>query len=384
MTRVGIRSLVWLLVPVLTAPLRAEAPAGAEANAALKYWQAFALFPTLDEKKSEQLKTVAAGRGPLESEWVTLLESAESAFRELARGAHRKQCTWDLSLEDGFNAMLPHLSKARAAARFATARARLRFERNQADAAVDDLCDAMTLARHVGADELPISMLVDFSIEQGAIEMLAGYLPKAPAAAVDSFVQRVEGLPRCPTLRRAMAMERQFGLGWIIEDLGRTGGKERLLQLLRQSQLKNIASFEQTNQDELLKSARSLLPMYDEVISAADRPPAELEQLQATIRQKYSTTPQTHELVELFLPAIGKMRQAEAAFQTRLVLLRAAVAVVRQGPEVLKQRDLADPVLGGHFQHVPFDGGFELRADAKTADGKPVILVVGQRKSANS
>ena len=38
-----------------------------------------------------------------------------------------------------------------------------------------------------------------------------------------------------------------------------------------------------------------------------------------------------------------------------------------------------DPVVGGPFEFVPFEGGFESRSKFKQANDKPWVLVVGQR-----
>ena len=81
---------------------------------------------------------------------------------------------------------------------------------------------------------------------------------------------------------------------------------------------------------------------------------------------------------KLFFPALVNMRRAQARMDVRRALLLAAFAVQLDGRDTLK--DHPDPVLGGSFEYVPFDGGFELRSKLKDRDDKPVALTVGQRK----
>jgi hypothetical protein len=65
-----------------------------------------------------------------------------------------------------------------------------------------------------------------------------------------------------------------------------------------------------------------------------------------------------------------------AQADVRRALLAAALDVQLEGPDALKKH--TDPVVGGPFELVRFEGGFELRSKFKQANGKPWVLVVGQ------
>jgi hypothetical protein len=80
---------------------------------------------------------------------------------------------------------------------------------------------------------------------------------------------------------------------------------------------------------------------------------------------------------KVFFPAIVNVRKAQARMEVRRALLSAALAVRQDGPDALN--NYADPVVGGRFEYVPFDGGFELRSRMLGRDGKPVTLTAGQR-----
>jgi hypothetical protein len=60
----------------------------------------------------------------------------------------------------------------------------------------------------------------------------------------------------------------------------------------------------------------------------------------------------------------------------RRALLAAAIAVQLEGRDALKNHP--DPVGGGAFEYVAFEGGFELHSKLKVQD-KPVALTVGRR-----
>lgn len=71
-------------------------------------------------------------------------------------------------------------------------------------------------------------------------------------------------------------------------------------------------------------------------------------------------------------------------------MLAAALAVELDGPAALEQHP--DPVVGGTFEYVAFEGGFELRSHWELDErrlgkrkldknyNKPLVLVVGQRR----
>ena len=74
------------------------------------------------------------------------------------------------------------------------------------------------------------------------------------------------------------------------------------------------------------------------------------------------------------LPAVTKCVNARDRYRARLALLKAAVAVARDGQAALEQH--ADPFGGGPFDYQATDRGFELRSKLQL-DGQPVTLKVG-------
>jgi hypothetical protein len=74
------------------------------------------------------------------------------------------------------------------------------------------------------------------------------------------------------------------------------------------------------------------------------------------------------------LPAVAKVVDARDRSRAHMALLKAAVAVVRDGQGALANHP--DPFGKGPFQYAARPHGFELQS-ALTLDGKSVKLVVG-------
>jgi hypothetical protein len=77
------------------------------------------------------------------------------------------------------------------------------------------------------------------------------------------------------------------------------------------------------------------------------------------------------------VPAIGAARRVEAAHQTRLALLQAAVAVQQHGPDVLKKDAHRDPFGTGPFSYTKTENGFKLQSRFSDRSDQPISLTVG-------
>ena len=100
-----------LAVLCSTAAVADEKPdADLAANAALKYWQAFATMPKLDENFSS--KDIDAM--PLNAKTKELIASAHYSLEQMHYGAALRRCVWAISLkEDGIGTRLPECQAAR-------------------------------------------------------------------------------------------------------------------------------------------------------------------------------------------------------------------------------------------------------------------------------
>jgi hypothetical protein len=104
-----------------------------------------------------------------------------------------------------------------------------------------------------------------------------------------------------------------------------------------------------------------------------DLPPDQFEQEWEREKMRQAGNP----VFKLVFPAYDRMRRLQARADVRRALLWAALAVQLDGRDALKNHP--DPVAGGPFEHVAFEGGFELRSKLKGADDKPVALTAGRR-----
>src|SRR5262249_17913973 len=188
-------ALVVALAPV-SGPA-AEEPA--KANAALVYWQAFAMIPQLDKG---QLKIVGDhSKVKLDKDVDKLLASCETSLRLMHRATTRAHCDWGVSvLEDGIYTLMPHMDRGFRLARIALLRARKRLESSDPRGGMEDALAAMTLGRHLGTDKIALSLLVQLAVERQAIDLLARHLPALGAKDRAALRKRLDGLPVGATL----------------------------------------------------------------------------------------------------------------------------------------------------------------------------------------
>lgn len=346
-------------------------------NAALAYWQAFAMLPETTDPQGEALDAAIDGKGPITAELATVLEESQGALRELHRGAKRSRCVWGTAFEEGPNALLSHLGRARELAKLAILRARSHFDQGHADQAINDVKAVMTLARHVGSEGLLISILVQYSIERPVIEMTARYLPGLDAAAVRDLERMLGDLPASVTMADAVRLEKQAMLEWFISQLSEPGGMDAVFAIVGNEDNSNVKELRNYSQPELLQAAIALRPIYDKLSLLMELAPADLEKKAEAAAVEPQFKGPVKYLAGLLLPAVIAARTSEAAHDTRLALLKAAIAVVTQGESALKSPSLKDPFGDGPFGYRKVTGGFELQSELVARDGSRVKLAVG-------
>ncbi len=369
-----------ILITPPTAP--AESPTaggGATKNAALAYWRAFALLPKLDDDQKDAIRDSLDRLGPVDKELIPVIESSAPSLKELHRAAKMPTCDWGLAVEDGVDAMMPHLSVARELSRLACLRAQWRFEQGQTSGAVEDATAVMALGRHAGSDGLLISILVDYAIQRQAIRLIAAYLPGLDANARSDLSRRLNGLPAGKTMRQAILREKEVFLEGFIRELTKEDGKERLLKSFGGSDDPAVAMIRGLSRAELLKAAKGMRRVYDNLATIVSLPPDKVKPAEEKLLADPDLDPLVVRAAKLLTPALTAARSAEAAHQARLAMLKAAVAVTANGPQALSQKELRDPFGDGPFQYSAFDGGFELTSKLKGRDNKPVSLTIGRR-----
>jgi len=357
----------------------AAAPDPVADNAALHYWRAFSVLPNLNDQQEECLRTVINKGGPASEEAAKVVELGRSSLNEFRRGAACSRCAWATPLEDGVAVLLPHCAKARQLARLACARAELSFQQGKPEAAIDDMVGVMTLGRHVAADQILVCLLVDLAIERQAINMAARHLVELQPAQLDALAARLDRLPAPLTMRRAVHAEKDYLIGGVIRDLSGADAKAKAAWILKEIASQDDADskrLREASAQQLRDALVALGPVCDEIAAMMNRPPAEIKSPETLLS---GLNPTARTLGMRLLDPVVKCRTNEAAHQTRLAMLKAAIAVVRGGPESLKGESLKDPYGGGPFAYEKTPGGFRLASKTNDRDGKPVTMEFGKK-----
>src|SRR3954469_15393062 len=137
---------------------RAAEPAGAPPtaqggpladNAALQYWPAFHFLPASNPENDKVLEgwETTAANDPAAAKLL-----AGPSLRYLHDGAKHQRVDWGLDYSQGFGLLLPHAGLARNLSRLAFLQAHQRALGGDPAGAVEDIADAMVLARHVSTD----------------------------------------------------------------------------------------------------------------------------------------------------------------------------------------------------------------------------------------
>jgi hypothetical protein len=378
-----VRPLLGLLCIVVlsqTVGLGADRPQSELENAALSYWQAFALMPEANEENDKIIRDWDTVE--LDKETLEVIKNGAPSMELLHRGASIQRCYWGSALEKGPAAMLPHLSKTRHLARLACLRARHRFEQGRPVQAWADLRDTLVLARHTGSEEVLISVLVQFAIEREAAEAVAPYLPEFEKKDLQTMVADIKALPPRGTISQGIGGERKWMLGWLREEIAaalKKEGDERtrfLLDLVGDNSSDAKARAEELMNKppaELKEMLDEVDAYYDEMLQLLAQPSPGLGAALEKLEKRIETSPNA--IARFMLPGVSSCMRAEQRAIVQMALLLAAVDVVGGGRAKLAGH--ADPAGDGPFQLRELPGGFELRSKLVHRD-ETVTLRIGR------
>jgi len=321
---------------------------------------------------------------PLDAQARDLVAKAEYSLTMMRRGAALARCDWGVSYEDGVFLRLPQAPAARVLSALACLRARIRFEEGQSAEAVDDVLAAMTLGRHVSREGGLVILLFAYQIEHRAIETLAQHLPMLNADTIKNLQSRLAALPPFASQATALISCEEQTLDWFIRQVKGAKDKDSLLASfawigISEGKGGNTAEGARAFLKEcgdtaegVVKFAMEAKPSYALLAKKIDLP---LDEFQMEF-QCEAMAKSGNPVFRVFFPALPKCRQSQARVDIRRAQLSAALAVQLEGKKALKNHP--DPVAGGAFEYIAFDGGFELHSKAKL-DGREVTLTVGKR-----
>jgi hypothetical protein len=355
------------------------------ANAALKYWRAFATMQKFTPDQEKVLANIATA--PLDNQAREIVNQAEFALRLMRDGAALPHCEWAIDWKnEGVEGLLPQLMAARALTSIACLRARMRFAEGKSTEAIDDAVAALALGRHVSLDGSLIGVLVGYSIEGKVNETLAVFLPKLDARLLGDLKRRLDAAPAGNRPALAIRQCEENTVDWLIRRVKGAKDKESLVALLgfvglSEEKPGDVNARARAFVEECGGSAEGIIrfteemrPSYALMARILDLPLDQFEKEFKLESMKRAKNP----VFKVFFPAMIKVREAQARAETRKTLFMAALAIVRDGQNALNAHP--DPIVGGLFEYTAFEGGFELRSKYKAADGKPLTLTVGQHR----
>ena len=371
------------LFPLSLAPAQApDAKPDLGANAAMKYWQAFGLLPTLDNDREKILQHWNEVSLHNEAALKLIAESRMSRVY-LHRGANLPRCDWSLDYQDGMGLHLTHCPKSLTLARLAALHARHEFDQGHWKEGWEDVTDVLKLGRQVGMGPQFFVRWVGYRIETYAIEAAAPYLPQLKPIVPEPASAVLDTLPAGPTLQQMVLSEKQTGLMWLIQEL-KTAEKHKegswksvWEKTIGEPQSQNQGGVESAKTyQQAIKILEDLLPFYDQLAVMMVLSSKEFDaQYPEFVKKAKAASPLAADFFGL--PIMDQIVARERRYQTQMALFKAALVVVQSGPDQLK--DIKDPFDNEPFKYRALDKGFELKSKL-TYQETPVTLTVGQGK----
>jgi hypothetical protein len=359
------------------------------ANAALVYWPAFWQMETMPES---DVKIIDNWRDtPLDDHTIFLIDGNDhpqylTSFGRLHAGALAPTCDWGLDLTRGPYVLLPHFNPGKRFSLRGCLRIRYDLHQKHWAAAVEDTRDVLMFAQNLAAEPIMISRMVRFGIEQDAVTAISMGLDRLDADALKQLSAMLDALPAGPTESDSIKLEAQIIPGWAIGKIADAGAHpdwQTIFGFLRVSEGKpaggdavNAAVKAAGGTPESVTAAiRSLLAYYDEAEKLVALPLTqdEFRQKAEELRHRFDTNP----FAEGILPTLPAAHDSTVAAATRLILLKAAIAVVQKGPDAAKA--FQDPVNHQPFAYEKQPAGFRLISKV-TYRNEPVTLTVGDLK----
>ncbi len=159
--------------PVLKYRLLPDVRDQQDGNAALRYYRAIVTMQqrgirdadepdsvfSLFEKFGDSLDTFPVDHAR------NMLNHHASALREVARGARRKRCEWDIPFaEDGFATLLPESQEMRILARVLAIKARVEIIDGDYAAAAETLRTGFAMSRHIAEDSVLVNSMIGVGV----------------------------------------------------------------------------------------------------------------------------------------------------------------------------------------------------------------------------
>ena len=351
-------------------------------NAALQYWQGSASLGEATKLRLQNFDTVA-----LQGDALADVSDDNPSIAFVHAGAAMGKCDWGLDLRKGPELLMPHLNMTRALAPLTLMRARYRFENGRWHDGLSDALATFEMAKDAGDTPVMISLLVRYRIDEMTIDTLARHLDRMDRPALDQLAKALETIPAPDPFKQVFPTESKYFIDWVVDRIDRmereaAGDAGKWSQAVLSSKWLSEQDAADMRRDgvpspaELKATLEAAKQLLGEDARMAEQPLAEQDPWLAGIEKRFGS----HRLMRNFVPSQVRSFLARRRWQAGHALLKAAVAVKRDGEAALQDKKYADPFADAPFTYRKTDGGgFELQSKL-VIDGKPVTLVIGAPK----
>jgi hypothetical protein len=304
-------------------------PPRKDINPALLYFQAFTLFPELDENESALIGRDAVGA--LTEEERELTRRFDSAFKLIHRARTMKApCDWGTDIADGPEAFMPKFTKIRTAARVGILRARAALAAGQQTQARDELLAISALGHNGASSATLVGTMIQVAVDGLILDFTQGHFDELKPQIRAELTAGLNGAPPRRTVADALVNEQAGFSDWLTDKLesvrAKENGEAKALEEFRalmagtfrnESDLaERIIEASGGTSAGLIRYVRSLEKYFDRALRIARAPASDMKRETADFEKAINTS--TNLLVRAVMPNIGKARQKELEFEARL------------------------------------------------------------------
>lgn len=366
MTRTTLCCLA-LLLTATASNVRAESDLGA--NAALRYWQAFAAMPEFNDDQLEAItdwQTVE-----LDNEHAaSVIAQSRTAIDALHAAAKLDACDWGLDLSQGFALPLPHVTKSRQLTRIACLSARADLAAGQNDAALRTLRAAAKLATDTGEPALLICQLVAVAGQSMVRDAIADGAHRLTVEQRAALIRDLPKLMPTPKLSDGMRAERDIAVPWLR---GLSNNPAKLMAAMQGGDGGGPNLPDDNDGVKMIRKQVDLLESdYNELIAVADGPIDEIDKLTDQIVERAKR--ESRILTAIALPSLGSAGRVLQDSATKTSQLRAGLLYLDGGQAAADK--IADPHGDGPLAIAVNDDSITLTSKLVGRDGQPVTTTI--------
>lgn len=306
-------------------------------NAAAIYTQAFANL--VDQKNATNLPVVGLANlpelgEPLSAEMkaaiADCLQTNAAALELLHQAAGLHECRYPVDLLKGFATLLPHVPKARSAARILTLQAISSAEEGRADQVLRALLDGLAVASSFRQEPILISRLAGITINGLMVSGLEQSINRVAFsdAQLEELMTALADAERAPGMARTMAGDRASGSG-MFERIrtGRLQFQELFGEDYTQHRALLINSYRVGGRTE--HEETYYLRLMGDYLSAVRQPLQKRVPTAEAVSERLDSIPRFYMLCQLLLPVWDLAIKKDVQCLAQLEVARTALVVQR-------------------------------------------------------